>query len=236
MITDYGIVKVMDFGIAKAVNSTTITNTNVVLGSVHYISPEQAKGQYVNKTCDLYSLGAVMYEMVTGVVPYDGDTPVSIAIKHIQEQLIEPKTLNPNIPESLNKVIVKLLQKNPDMRYQSAKELQVDLMKIKNGESIDNNNEDEFTKVLPRVDDINSMMKNTNTGNDDSNVEDFNSDKSNIDDEDYNDEDDIKKKLQESNGELEDRTWRLDLDGDGLKKTYSSRPQRQRKNNPYSGA
>ena len=97
MITDYGIVKVMDFGIAKAVNSTTITNTNVVLGSVHYISPEQAKGQYVNKTCDLYSLGAVMYEMVTGVVPYDGDTPVSIAIKHIQEQLIEPKTLNPNI-------------------------------------------------------------------------------------------------------------------------------------------
>lgn len=194
MITDYGIVKVMDFGIAKAVNSTTITNTNVVLGSVHYISPEQAKGQYVNKTCDLYSLGAVMYEMVTGVVPYDGDTPVSIAIKHIQEQLIEPKTLNPNIPESLNKVIVKLLQKNPDMRYQSAKELQVDLMKIKNGESIDNNNEDEFTKVLPRVDDINSMMKNTNTGNDDSNVEDFNSDKSNIDDEDYNDEDDIKKR------------------------------------------
>ncbi|CDM69074.1 Protein kinase [Clostridium bornimense] len=195
MITDYGIVKVMDFGIAKAVNSTTITNTNVVLGSVHYISPEQAKGQYVNKTCDLYSLGAVMYEMVTGVVPYDGDTPVSIAIKHIQEELIEPKTLNPNIPESLNNVIVKLLQKNPDMRYQSAKELQVDLMKIKNGETLDNNNEDEFTKVLPRVDDINSMMKNnnTNTGNNTNDVEDFNSDKSNIDYDDDEDED-IKKR------------------------------------------
>ena len=195
MITDYGIVKVMDFGIAKAVNSTTITNTNVVLGSVHYISPEQAKGQYVNKTCDLYSLGAVMYEMVTGVVPYDGDTPVSIAIKHIQEELIEPKTLNPNVPESLNKVIVKLLQKNPDMRYQSAKELQVDLIKIKNGESLENNYEEEFTKVLPRVDDINSMMKNSNT-NTENNNEDLNGDKTDIDDEDEeNDEDDDSKKL-----------------------------------------
>ena len=195
MITDYGIVKVMDFGIAKAVNSTTITNTNVVLGSVHYISPEQAKGQYVDKTCDLYSLGAVMYEMVTGVVPYDGDTPVSIAIKHIQEELIEPKTLNPNIPESLNNVIVKLLQKNPVMRYQSAKELQGDLIKIKNGESLISNNEDEFTKVLPRVDDINSMMKNsnTNTENNTNNIEDFNSDRSNIDNGDDDDED-IKKR------------------------------------------
>lgn len=133
LVTEKGDIKVTDFGIAKGNSSATIVNTNRVIGSVHYISPEQAKGSIVDRRSDLYSLGVVMYEMATGKLPFDGESPVSIAIKHIQEQVIEPKKININIPESLNYLILKALEKDPVLRYQNAHDLYIDLLNIKNG-------------------------------------------------------------------------------------------------------
>lgn len=131
LVTEEGGVKVTDFGIAKSADSSTITYTNSVMGSAHYFSPEQAKGSYIDCRTDLYSLGSVIYEMVTGRVPYDGDTAVSVALKHIQEELVQPKNLNSKIPDSLNNLIIKAMEKDPIRRYQSAKEMMNDLIKIK---------------------------------------------------------------------------------------------------------
>ena len=127
IITEEGVAKVTDFGIAKAVSNSTITAFGVTTGSVHYFSPEHAKGGNTDQKSDLYSLGIVMYEMVTGRVPFDADTPVSVALKHMQEDPIEPKVINPEIPLSLNRIILKAMQKDPADRYQSATELIKDL-------------------------------------------------------------------------------------------------------------
>ena len=129
IITEEGVAKVTDFGIAKAVSNATITAFGVTTGSVHYFSPEHAKGGYTDQKSDLYSLGIVMYEMVTGRVPFDADTPVSVALKHMQEEPIPPKEINSEIPESLNRIILKLMQKEPALRYQSATALIEDLEK-----------------------------------------------------------------------------------------------------------
>ncbi|MBK1810614.1 Stk1 family PASTA domain-containing Ser/Thr kinase [Clostridium sp. YIM B02505] len=131
LVTEEGIVKVTDFGIAKSTDSSTITYTNSVMGSAHYFSPEQAKGSYIDCRTDLYSLGVVLYEMVTGRVPFDGESPVSVALKHIQEEVVPPKNLNSKIPDSLNSLILKATEKEPIKRYQSAKEIIGDLEKIK---------------------------------------------------------------------------------------------------------
>ncbi|GKU24803.1 Stk1 family PASTA domain-containing Ser/Thr kinase [Clostridium folliculivorans] len=131
LVTEEGIVKVTDFGIAKSTDSSTITYTNSVMGSAHYFSPEQAKGSYIDCRTDLYSLGVVLYEMVTGRVPFDGESPVSVALKHIQEDVVPPKNLNSKIPDSLNSLILKATEKEPIKRYQSAKEMIGDLEKIK---------------------------------------------------------------------------------------------------------
>lgn len=120
-----GKVKVTDFGIAKAADSTTVT-TNAA-GSVHYISPEQARGGYSDEKSDIYSLGITMYEMVTGKVPYDGENNVSVALQHIQGNMVPPRQLNPDIPRSVERIILKCTQKKPDLRYSSAKELIQDL-------------------------------------------------------------------------------------------------------------
>jgi serine/threonine-protein kinase len=120
-----GKVKVTDFGIAKAADSTTVT-TNAA-GSVHYISPEQARGGYSDEKSDIYSLGITMYEMVTGRVPYDGENNVAVALQHIQGNMISPRELNPDVPRSVEKIILKCTQKKPDLRYGSAKELIMDL-------------------------------------------------------------------------------------------------------------
>ena len=127
IITEDGIAKVTDFGIAKAVSNSTITAFGKTIGSVHYFSPEHARGGYTDAKSDLYSLGVVLYEMVTGRVPFDADTPVSVALKHMQEEPIQPIEINTHLPEAVNKIVLKLLKKDPMLRYQTATELLQDL-------------------------------------------------------------------------------------------------------------
>lgn len=123
LIDKYGLCKVTDFGIARVSSNATITYTSSILGTVHYISPEQAKGKIVDQKSDLYSLGAVMYEMATGKVPFDADNSVGIAVMHIQDDPIPPRELNPNLSKHLNYIIMKLLKKDPTERFQNATEL-----------------------------------------------------------------------------------------------------------------
>ncbi len=133
IITEDGIAKVTDFGIAKAVSNSTITAFGTTIGSVHYFSPEHARGGYTDAKSDLYSLGVVMYEMVTGKVPFDADTPVSVALKHMQEDPIPPIEENPNLPEAVDKIVMKAMKKDPMLRYQTATEMLQDLrMALKN--------------------------------------------------------------------------------------------------------
>lgn len=125
IISKEGKVKVTDFGIAKATSSNTIS-TNV-MGSVHYTSPEQARGGYSDAKSDIYSLGITMYEMITGQLPFDGDSTVSIALKHLQEDITEPSELVDDIPYSLEQIILKCTQKSPDRRYANISQLEKDL-------------------------------------------------------------------------------------------------------------
>lgn len=127
IITKELIAKVTDFGIARAVSSSTITMAGNTIGSVHYFSPEQARGIYTDEKSDLYSLGIVLYEMLTGKVPFDGDTPVSIALKHLEDDVIPPKAIYDNIPQSVNNIVMKAAKKNQSNRYQSASEMLDDL-------------------------------------------------------------------------------------------------------------
>ena len=127
IITEDGIAKVTDFGIAKAVSNSTITAFGTTIGSVHYFSPEHARGGYTDAKSDLYSLGIVMYEMLTGKVPFDADTPVSVALKQVQEEPVDPMKYNENIPVSVNRIILKAMQKDPNLRYQNATEMVQDL-------------------------------------------------------------------------------------------------------------
>ncbi|KAJ51510.1 serine/threonine-protein kinase [Clostridium tetanomorphum] len=162
LVTENGLVKVTDFGIAKATNSVTITNTSKVMGSAHYFSPEQAKGSFVDCRTDIYSLGIVMYEMVTGKVPYDAESPVSVALKHIQEQVIPPKNLNPSLSNSFNNIILKSIEKEPIRRYQNTDELLLDLNKIKNNENVNINFshlDDDRTRVMDAVK-VNDRLNN----------------------------------------------------------------------------
>ena len=130
IITEDGVAKVTDFGIAKAVSNSTITAFGTTIGSVHYFSPEHARGGYTDAKSDLYSLGVVLYEMVTGKVPFDADTPVSVALKHMQEKPVEPIVLNPAIPQSLNNLIMKAMEKDPNLRYSTATEMIEDFNRI----------------------------------------------------------------------------------------------------------
>lgn len=139
IITEEGVAKVTDFGIAKAVSNSTITAFGTTIGSVHYFSPEHARGGFTDAKSDLYSLGIVMYEMLTGRVPFDADTPVSVALMHMQQTATEPIELNPNIPNSVNEIVVKAMQKEPTMRYSSSSEMLRDLnlaLKNPNGDFV----------------------------------------------------------------------------------------------------
>jgi serine/threonine-protein kinase len=128
LVSSHGTIKVTDFGIAKAANSNTMTAT--AIGSVHYLSPEQARGGFSDSRSDIYALGITMYEMVTGRVPFDHENGVTIALMHLQNDVIPPKEINSDIPSSLEKIILKCLAKKPEERYQSAKELIADLKQV----------------------------------------------------------------------------------------------------------
>jgi serine/threonine-protein kinase len=136
IINEETIPKVTDFGIARAITSSTITLVEETMGSVHYISPEQARGGFVDERSDLYSLGIVLYEMLTGRVPFDGDNSISVAIKHIQEEIEFNEDDLDDIPESLEDIVLKLIRKNPKERYENAKELVKDLIAVQSGEKI----------------------------------------------------------------------------------------------------
>lgn len=131
MITKDGMAKLADFGIAKAVSdSTLVTETSKVIGSVHYFSPEQARGAYVDERSDIYSLGIVLYEMLTGQVPFDGDNPVQVALMHINDEITPPSELVPGIPPALEKLVMKATDKYQSNRYKSADEFLEDLDNI----------------------------------------------------------------------------------------------------------
>lgn len=169
MITEDGVAKVTDFGIAKAVSNSTITAFGTTLGSVHYFSPEHARGGYTDSKSDLYSLGVVMYEMVTGKVPFDADTPVSIALKHMQEAPVPPIKVNKEIPFAVNQIILKAMKKDPNERYQNAsemiKDLNIALKRPEGGFVEERNFEDSFTRRIPTVnvsDNRNGNIKSDN--------------------------------------------------------------------------
>lgn len=156
IITEDGVAKVTDFGIAKAVSNSTITAFGSTIGSVHYFSPEHARGGYTDSKSDLYSLGVVMYEMLTGRVPFDADTPVSVALKHMQEDAVPPIEINPKIPHAVNDIILKAMRKDTTLRYQTATEMLRDLnraLKEPEGDFVDNDDyeEVEATKKIPTL-------------------------------------------------------------------------------------
>jgi serine/threonine-protein kinase len=121
LITARGKIKVADFGIARAVADSTVTHPGKIMGSVHYLSPEQARGEVVGVSSDLYSAGAVLYEMLTGRVPFEGESPISVALKHLQEPIESPRKLEPSIPEPVEQVILRALNKDPNLRYTTAR-------------------------------------------------------------------------------------------------------------------
>jgi serine/threonine-protein kinase len=160
MITEDNRLKVTDFGIARAVTSSTITTTSSVLGSVHYFSPEQARGGYTDEKSDIYSLGIVMYEMLTGKVPFDGDTPIGVALKHVQEEMIPPSTVDSAIPMELNNIVMKCVKKRQSDRYQSADEVLEDLKnagRLSGAVSTSIEDTSEMTRVIPSLGGIDDL-------------------------------------------------------------------------------
>ena len=154
LLTRDGTAKVADFGIARAANSVTITYSGDMVGSVHYVSPEQARGEPVNSTSDIYSLGCVLYEMVIGRVPFDADSPVTVALKHIHERPVPPSVINDAVPSGLEEVIMTAMEKKPGYRYQSAKDMKLALMGALNGKKsrfLKKKRADDKTLVMPPV-------------------------------------------------------------------------------------
>ncbi len=133
MLTPTGDVKVMDFGIARAASSAAITQTATVLGTAAYFSPEQAQGEPVDARSDIYSLGCVLYEMVTATAPFVGDSPLAVAYKHVREDPVPPSQLNPDVTPALDAIVLKCMAKNPANRYQTAEDLRADLQRFREG-------------------------------------------------------------------------------------------------------
>lgn len=165
MLTKNNVVKVADFGIAKAVSSSTITAVGSIMGSVHYFSPEQARGGYVDERSDIYSLGIVMYEMITGKLPFDGDTPVNIALKHIQEEILFED--NDDISAEIKDVIRKATQKSADRRYKNVSDLIQDLDYVREERLVENKFSDEtyHTQVLTPDDEYKILFTDVKESN-----------------------------------------------------------------------
>ena len=145
-----GRAKVTDFGIARA-GTSQMTEVGSIIGTAQYLSPEQAKGAPVDQTSDLYSVGIVLYELLTGKVPFSGDSPVEIAMKHISAIPEPPSTLRPDVPEDLDKVVLRALAKTPEERYQSAEEMDRDLARVAEGVAISRETEEAATQILSRA-------------------------------------------------------------------------------------
>ncbi|GAA0176948.1 Stk1 family PASTA domain-containing Ser/Thr kinase [Clostridium sediminicola] len=171
LLNGEGNIKITDFGIAKATSSATITNSERIVGSAHYISPEQAKGNVVDSQTDIYSFGVVLYELVTGEVPFDAVSPVAVALKHIQENVKPPIEVNPNIPIGLNSIILKCLEKEKFKRYKNAGDVLKDLLKIKNNPSsnIDSINDNEVTRIITPINLENELNELANNKDEDDN-------------------------------------------------------------------
>ena len=139
MITPQGTVKVMDFGIARAVSDSaaTMTSTAAVIGTAQYLSPEQARGEGVDARSDVYSMGCLLYELVTGAPPFTGDSPVSVAYQHVREDPRLPSSINPHIPAELDAILLKAMSKNPANRYQSAADMRNDLLRALAGQRVE---------------------------------------------------------------------------------------------------
>ena len=157
MIEDNGLVKITDFGIAMALNSTQLTQTNSVMGSVHYLPPEQANGKGSTVKSDIYSLGILMYELLTGSVPFKGDTAVEIALKHMKEKIPSVRKQNPTIPQSVENIVLKATAKNPKNRYDNVRDMYKDLQTALQRDNEKRlvyeypENDLEETKVIPQV-------------------------------------------------------------------------------------
>lgn len=136
MLLKNGIVKVTDFGIAKLPNADTVTMTDKAIGTVYYISPEQASGNAIDARSDIYSLGVLMYEMATGKLPFTADTPVSVALMHVNEEATAPREVNESIPKGLEQIITRAMEKTPEMRYQNVTLMMRQLMKLKENPNI----------------------------------------------------------------------------------------------------
>ncbi|WHA09060.1 Stk1 family PASTA domain-containing Ser/Thr kinase [Enterococcus montenegrensis] len=136
LINEDGVVKIADFGIAIALTETSITQTNTMLGSVHYLSPEQARGSMATNQSDIYAIGIILYEMLTGRVPFDGESAVTIALKHFQEEMPAIRTFDHNLPQSLENVVLHATAKNPADRYKTADEMREDLATVLNPERL----------------------------------------------------------------------------------------------------
>ncbi|MBY0144526.1 Stk1 family PASTA domain-containing Ser/Thr kinase [Neobacillus niacini] len=156
LVDRFGNVKITDFGIAMALSATSITQTNSVLGSVHYLSPEQARGGMANKKSDIYSLGIVMFELLTGRLPFSGESAVSIALKHLQSETPSVRRWNPNIPQSVENIVLKSTAKDSFHRYNSVEEMEEDLRTALDAERINETKfvipiDDEATKAIPVI-------------------------------------------------------------------------------------
>lgn len=204
IISKEGKVKVTDFGIAKAATSSTI-NSSASMGSVHYISPEQARGGYSDERSDIYSLGITLFEMLTGTVPFDGDTTVSVAVRHIQDEIPAPSTLVEGIPVSIDKIVLKCTQKKTERRYQSASELISDLKKSLVMPDVD------FVKIPPLYGETPVVPEQNNTNNtvseDTDNLDDILKDDDILDDDlldDSDDEDEDNQELSDSDDSDDD--------------------------------
>ncbi|MCY8082891.1 serine/threonine protein kinase PrkC [Bacillus inaquosorum] len=158
LIDHMGNIKVTDFGIATALSSTTITHTNSVLGSVHYLSPEQARGGLATKKSDIYALGIVLFELLTGRIPFDGESAVSIALKHLQAETPSARRWNPSVPQSVENIILKATAKDPFHRYETAEDMEADIQTAFDADRLNEKRftiqeDEEMTKAIPIIKD-----------------------------------------------------------------------------------